>query len=139
MQTDLTPELETGIEEIDAQHRDLLRKVNDLFQASRALKAEEEMARLLWFLKRYVRKHFRDEERLQLESGFPGYSQHKAEHEWFYAEVRNLEKRYSKGGAGTTLIVSAIMMMGNWLRNHFLVMDKVLAEHLRQVEASHRQ
>lgn len=121
----------TGNEEIDSQHRDLLRKVDDLLNASRVLRGGEEIGRLLWFLKRYVRKHFRDEEKLQLNSGFPGYRQHKAEHDAFIRIVKHLEDQYACEGESTILIVKAVQTMCNWLRSHFYEMDRELAEYLR--------
>jgi len=128
-------EMETGFEEIDSQHRDLLRKVDDLLRASKALRGNEEIARLLWFLKRYGRKHFREEESLQVKSGFPDYQQHKAQHDLFYLEVKRLEARYAKEGPNTILIVHAIQMMCNWLHDHFYRMDRELAEYLRTRKA----
>lgn len=136
MLTQWRDEIETGIEDIDSQHRDLLRKVDDLLRASKELRAQEEIARLLWFLKRYVRRHFRDEENLQLTSGFPGYKLHKAQHDWFYREVQRFEARYAREGASTVLVVQSIRMMSEWLRNHFLKMDRALAEHLRKADSS---
>jgi hemerythrin len=132
MQKWLTEEMQTGNQQIDNQHRDLLHKADDLIQACKALRGEEEIGRLFWFLKRYVRKHFRDEEALQLACGFPGYTFHKAQHEWFYREVQRLEGRYAKEGATTLVVVGAIRMMQSWLRNHFLKMDRLLVEHLRE-------
>jgi len=86
-------EMATGDEEIDSQHRELLRRINDLLQGVRALKGSEEIGKLLWFLKGYVRKHFWAEEELQLNCGFPGYLAHKAEHEAFYLEVKRAQGR----------------------------------------------
>ncbi|MBJ6725502.1 bacteriohemerythrin [Geomesophilobacter sediminis] len=136
MHTELREDLETGIEEIDNQHRDLLRKIDDLLQASKELRGQEEIARLLWFLKRYVRKHFRDEEKLQRERGYPGYPQHKMQHDWFYREVQRLEGRYAAEGASIMMVVQSIRMMSDWLKNHFMKMDKALAAYLRRDTAS---
>lgn len=133
---ELSEAMETGRKEIDDQHRDLLRKVDDLLAACRARRGEEEMARLLWFLKRYVRRHFRDEEALQLESGFPFYPLHKAQHAWFYQEVRRLELRYAKGGVDSVFIVQATQTMCRWLREHFQKSDRLLVEHLKKRDRS---
>jgi len=132
MLTTWRDEMKTGNEEIDRQHIDLLCKVDDLLQAAKAKRGEEEIARLLWFLKRYVRKHFRDEEKLQLTHGFPGYQAHKLEHDGFFRDVKRLEGRFAAEGPRTILIVNAIQMMCNWLNNHFHKMDKDLVDFLRQ-------
>jgi hemerythrin len=129
-------EMATGNADIDNQHRELLRKVDDLLKACRERRMRDEIAPLVWFLKRYARKHFRDEERLQLESGFPGYPEHKAEHDAFYQEVQNLEKRYAQDGATTVLIVESVHMMCEWLHTHFNQMDRVLVEFLRDSDTN---
>ena len=126
-------EMATGNEEIDAQHKDLLKKVADLLTACKAGRGSEEIARLLWFLKRYVRKHFSDEEKLQLILGFPGYRAHKAQHDAFYQEVKRLEARHAKEGASTVLIVQSVHLMCDWLHKHFNQMDLVLVEFVRDV------
>ncbi len=131
MFTDWRDEMACGNEEIDAQHRDLLRKVNDLLTACRYRRGEEEIARLLWFLKRYVRRHFRDEEKLQLASGYPGYPDHKLQHDAFGRVVRQLEESYRQCGANTVLIVRSVQTMCSWLHEHFERYDRELVEYLR--------
>ena len=119
MITTLRDEMKTGNEDIDQQHLDLLHKVDDLLQAAKAQRGEEEIARLIWFLKRYVRKHFRDEETLQLNCGFSGYQAHKLEHDGFFREVKRLEGRFAAEGPSTVMIVNTVQIMCNWLNNHF--------------------
>jgi hemerythrin len=132
-------DMATGNEAVDGQHRELLKKVDDLLQACREQRVREEIAQLLWFLKRYVRVHFRDEEKLQLESCFPGYPAHKAQHDAFYHEVLQLEARYAREGASPALIVESVHLMCEWLHLHFNDMDCVLVEFLRNggSEGSH--
>ncbi|WP_183360792.1 bacteriohemerythrin [Geomonas limicola] len=123
----------TGNEEVDNQHRDLLNKVADLLLACREQRMAEEISKLFWFLKRYVRRHFRDEEKLQLDSGYPGYAAHRAEHQAFYAQVTELEARYLKDGTSTTLIVESLNLMCEWLHRHFRQMDQELVDYLHGV------
>jgi hemerythrin len=135
MSTEWREEMATGNEDIDKQHKELLRHFDDLLKAAMALRGSEEIGKLLWFLKGYVRRHFRDEEKLQLNYGFPDYQAHKAQHEFFFNEVQRLESIYAKQGASTVMIVAAIHALGDWLRNHFLHMDKVMIEFVRGADA----
>jgi len=123
-------EMSTGDDEIDRQHRDLLDKVDDLLMACRDCRMGDEVGRLFWFLKRYVRRHFRDEERLQADSGYPGCAAHKAEHAAFYLEVQRLEARYREQGASSTVIVESLHLMCEWLHSHFRGADRALVEYL---------
>lgn len=128
-------EMATGNEVIDGQHKELLRHVDELLKGARAQRGNEEIGRLMWFLKKYVRQHFRAEEKLQLECGFPGYEAHKLQHEIFFREVRRLEALHAEQGENTVMIVAAVAAMCDWLRSHFNRMDKVMAEYLRDAAA----
>jgi len=136
MLTQWREEMATGDQEVDGQHQELLRRVDDLLKGARAQKGSEEIGKLMWFLKKYVRRHFRDEEKLQLESGYPGYEGHKAQHEMFFREVQRLEALYAEQGENTLMIVAAIHAMCEWLRNHFNRMDKDLINYLREAGVS---
>ncbi len=126
-------ELLSGNEEIDEQHRELFHKVDTLLRAAKARRCREEIGRHLWYLKRYVRKHFNAEEKLLRSLGFPGYEAHKAQHDSFFKDVRHLEAQYSKEGGSTILIVKALRMMDDWLRNHISELDMEMAAFLRDV------
>lgn len=132
MLTQWHDEMATGDQDVDGQHRELLRRVDDLLKGAKAQKGSEEIGKLMWFLKKYVRRHFRDEEKLQRESGYPGYEGHKAQHDMFFREVQRLETIYAEQGENTLVIVAVIHAMCEWLRNHFRKMDKDLIEYLRQ-------
>lgn len=123
-------DMSTGNGKIDGQHRDLLNKVDDLLVACRERRMADEIGRLLWFLKRYVRKHFHDEEQLQIDSGYPGYAVHKAEHAVFYLQVQALEARHAREGASSTVIVESLHLMCEWLHGHFRGSDRTLVEYL---------
>lgn len=131
MLTQWRDEMITGNHEIDGQHQELLRRVDDLLKGARAKKGSEEIGKLMWFLKKYVRRHFKDEEKLQLESGYPGYEAHKAQHEMFFREVLRLEALHAEQGENTLMIVAAVNAMCEWLRSHFKRMDMELIEFLR--------
>lgn len=126
-------ELLTGNEEIDEQHRELFRKFDSLAQACKAKQGKDEIGRLLWYLKRYVRKHFSCEEKLQQSLGFPAYDTHKAQHDAFFNDVRYLEEQYAMEGGSTVLIVKAVQMMGDWFRKHIHEMDMEMAAFVREV------
>jgi hemerythrin len=138
MLTQWRDEMTTGNHEIDGQHQELLRRVDDLLKGARAKKGSEEIGKLMWFLKKYVRRHFRDEEKLQLESGYPGYQAHKAQHEMFFREVLRLEALHAEQGENTLMIVAAVNAMCEWLRSHFKRMDMELIQFLRDNNITRR-
>lgn len=139
MLTQWRDEMSTGNQDIDGQHQELLRRVDDLLKGAKAKKGSDEIGKLMWFLKKYVRRHFRDEEKLQLESGYPSYQMHKAQHDMFYREVKRLETLHAEQGDNTLMIVAAIHAMCEWLRNHFNRMDKDLIAYLQETQATDRK
>ncbi|HBA86553.1 MAG TPA: hemerythrin [Geobacter sp.] len=132
MLTTWREEMATGNDVIDGQHKELLRRVAEMLKCAKEQRGHEELGRLMWFLKKYVRQHFRAEEKLQLDCGFPGYEAHKLQHELFFREVLRLERMYEEQGDNTVMIVAAITAMCEWLRSHFNVTDKIMAEYLRE-------
>lgn len=138
MQTQWREEMATGNYDIDNQHKELLRRVDDLLKGAKAKKGTEEIGKLMWFLKKYVRRHFRDEEKLQVESGFPGYEAHKLQHDIFFREVQRLETLHAEQGDNTLMFIAAVNAMCQWLRSHFNKMDKELIEFLHQGREANR-
>ncbi|MBJ6800252.1 bacteriohemerythrin [Geomonas propionica] len=131
MLTQWHDDMATGSAAIDKQHKELLRRVDDLLKGAKSRKGAEEIGRLMWFLKKYVRWHFRDEEKLMLEAGYPGYHSHKIQHEIFFREVLRLESLHAEQGDNTLMIVAVISAMCEWLRSHFNKLDKEFIEFLK--------
>ena len=81
--------LAVGHPEIDRQHQELFRRAAALVEAL-AGRERAEAAQHFDFLDRYAVEHFGAEERLMLESCFPGYGVHRAEHLRFVRDYRAL-------------------------------------------------
>ena len=87
MKYELTSDLLTGNQQIDAQHRQLFVAVNRLMDACSMGKGREQIQDTVNFLSDYVVKHFQDEERLQTQSGYPGYPSHKQFHDGYRRQL----------------------------------------------------
>ena len=62
--------------------------------------------------------------------GFPGYLAHKKLHDDFKADVvKSLQEIESKG-ATTNMVVSVVMQLGNWTRDHIRATDQQLGKFL---------
>ncbi|TWJ26487.1 bacteriohemerythrin [Geobacter argillaceus] len=123
--------LATGIDEIDDQHKELFSRVNLLMEACNVGKGREEVSRLLQFLSAYVRIHFESEEQIQVESGYPGYPEHKLAHQQFSKDIERLNHQFTAEGAGLVLVIETNQMVAAWLTQHISKMDKALAVYLR--------
>ena len=62
---------------IDAEHKQLFDAINDLMDACAQGVGREKIMSTTQFLNSYVNKHFGDEEKLQVQSKYPGYAAHK--------------------------------------------------------------
>ena len=72
-----TPDLVTGNALIDSEHRQLIQTINDLLEACSQGRGRAELSKTTKFLYDYTAKHFADEERLQQQTHYPDYINHK--------------------------------------------------------------
>ncbi len=123
--------LAVGVEQIDAQHREIFRQVNLFMEAMAQGSASTRVIEVLNFLVEYTVNHFHDEEGLMAESGYPRMEYHKKEHEKFCQEVMVLKGRIDVEGATKQNVLLTSQAMLHWLVQHILNTDKTLAEHMR--------
>lgn len=123
--------LATGNEEIDNQHKELFSHFGNLLAACSQRKGREEVLNMYRFLDTYVQDHFALEERLQLQSDYPGYAGHKSQHDNFVRDLKQLEFLLQDEGATLMLVIMTNQTMADWLINHVSGEDRKLAEFLR--------
>lgn len=123
--------LATGNSEIDGQHKELFSRFGALLKACNQKKGREEVLHLFTFLDEYVRAHFSLEEKLQLQSGYPGYQEHKLHHDRFICDLQQLEQQLQESGATVMLVIKTNHTMTDWLINHINITDRQLAAYLR--------
>lgn len=121
----------TGVEKIDNQHKELLRRVNNVLDACNQRKGKEIVGETLDFLESYVAEHFHDEENLQIESQFPGYEGHRQLHARFIKDIKDLKARFEKDGAGILLVIDVNKTIVGWLRDHIMKVDKEFADYYK--------
>jgi hemerythrin len=124
-----TPDLVTGNDAVDDQHRQLINALNRLVDASRFGKGHAEVKKTLNFLVKYTAKHFADEEALQREHEYPEYENHKRIHTEFTNVVMNMTHAYRRLPSDA-LIANIITAIGQWVTNHIKSEDKVMAEYV---------
>jgi len=127
-----TDSLATGIDTIDEQHKELIVMVNNLLEACQKGKGKLIMAGLLNFLAEYAVKHFAEEEKYMQKYDYPGYDEHKAQHEKFIADFGLLKGKFEVQGAGTSLVLITNRTVVDWLVNHINNTDKALGAYLKE-------
>jgi hemerythrin len=116
------------IPEIDAQHKQLIRLINDLHAAMLQRKGAEALDRILGDLVRYTDGHFAFEEALLQKRRYSGLAAHKTEHQQLTKQVVELRARVR---AGTLAMTGQVMQfLKEWLANHILTRDQHYAREL---------
>jgi hemerythrin-like metal-binding protein len=120
--------LETGHRELDAQHRDLVSRINRLDPTHEG-EERRDLVRLLGTVSSHTRLHFQMEETLMDQSAYPGASRHKELHRAFEGELEALIDAFQRNLPGASLEVANLLQ--DWNPNHIILEDRRLVEHLR--------
>jgi len=122
-----------GIKTIDDQHKALLDFVNDIFNHSTGKEAEERE----WFkdvIKHavfYVTEHFATEEKYMIATRFPGYAEHKKEHDEFTRTVLKTVKEFD---SGKRLVLEKFAhFLKDWALSHIAIMDRQYGDYFRRI------
>jgi hemerythrin len=127
---ELTPDLVTGVDDIDAQHRTLL----DL--ANRVIEASEDAPpaifhRALTFLVNYTVDHFAAEEAAMDRTAYPGARFHREFHDRLRREIAGIVAQAKQEGSSKKAQLAVQFMLEDWLIYHIRETDRDLANHLR--------
>jgi len=120
-------ELSVGIQEIDEQHKVLVNLVNEMDEAIRDHHGREGSLRILGRLVDYTKIHFAVEESLMRIFEYPGYNEHKAQHEELLQEVADLQEKIKGGGSISFQLLHFLKM---WLTQHIMDSDKEYSPHM---------
>lgn len=123
------PDLDTGIDVIDQQHRRIVDYINAL-EIANAAGDRDEVGRTLDDLVDYTVSHFAFEESLQEEAGYTFCKPHKRVHELFVRRVNEYVERHRLGDdVGGELYT----LLSTWLVNHIKRDD---ADYVAAVKAN---
>lgn len=124
------PCLETGIEEIDWEHRRLLNIANRLLDAMARGKGEAAVRPVFRDLKRHAEEHFGHEESFMREMGYPDATAHSEEHRRMFASLEEFEAALESGDPPGAVQLNALL--SHWLLDHILKLDKQYAAFSRE-------
>ena len=119
-----------NIEVIDEQHKHLFQVLENLFDGMGKGKTREILGVTLGELVQYAVEHFATEEIFMTQYDFPGYVEHKAEHEAFKLKVAAFQKDFKAGKA--MLSAELIDFLTGWLDHHILFVDKEFGPFLNE-------
>lgn len=126
-------ELETGIESIDSQHMQFLKKANKFVIKFLADKKSEAAIEELEFLKDYLLYHFQIEETFQFDSDYPGYLDHQAEHKFLAFRIKEMAIALQESDSenGEEALARFADFINEWVYGHILNLDLEFAKYYR--------
>jgi hemerythrin len=114
-----------GIPELDIQPRQLMELIGELTRCANA----DDSARLapvaLERVADYAERHLQREELVLRVRGYPGYADHKAEHDAFRLKVATLRTQSERRDFG----VRIASFLNEWWRSHVLISDQQYARY----------
>ncbi len=122
-------DLSVGNQFIDADHKKLIQLINDFHNAMEQGRGNDVIGKVLNNLIIYTKEHFQREQTEMQRIQYPKYLAHKLEHEKLIKDVLELQQSFAKGTNMLSLKVSKFLR--DWLVNHILQTDKLLANALR--------
>lgn len=126
------PALETGIVELDDQHRLLFRKADAVLEAVAAGRGAQEVQRTLQFLADYAALHFETEERYMRAAGFPDADGHAEVHERINRRLMEVASDFHARGASPSLVADVEALVRGWLTMHIAEKDRAVADFINQ-------
>ena len=121
---DWNDDLSLEIDEIDAQHKELLAMINRLHSATVSGDWSRQIVTLtdiLMGLIDYLQYHFATEEKYMILHEYPGYEAHHKEHSQFVAEVTSFSEAFKNGTKG--LSEEILSFLKEWYIRHITLSD----------------
>lgn len=125
------PDLLIGNSQIDDQHKRIFQILDKLIGAIAEHKGHHEVGRVLASASLFVAAHFKLEEDLMAQFGYPGLAAHRNAHEAVRIQVEGLVDRFHGGGLDA---LELARFMEWWLQDHVQRQDRPLAKFLNAHE-----
>ncbi len=111
------------VEEMDNQHKDIVRIINELYVSVIKGKSKETMDTIFTDLTEYAENHFKAEEDYFEKFNYEESTSHKQEHVNFANELEEFKKRIEQGEKvfDSDMILRFLLC---WFINHVLLVDK---------------
>ena len=113
---------------IDDQHQKIFDAVNALHDATMAQKDKKVIGKLLENLVECTLHHFSEEEKIMQKAEYPGYKEHKKEHDELVRQIVNMMNGFINGSG--VLSKSNLYFLKDWLYKHIIQSDLLYVDHL---------
>jgi hemerythrin len=129
-----TSDLETGVADVDDQHRELFAAVDAFHQTLKAKKLDG-VDGVLDFLRDYVLVHFATEERHMARTAYPERDVHERQHRDLLARYVAFREAFAQSPSRLSMAVDFTVFLGQWLNVHIRGSDAAMALWIRSAGA----
>lgn len=123
--------LSVGDEKIDAQHRELIKRIDLLAQHILQKRGKDKLLNTLRFMMDYGDVHFTTEEEHMARVGYPGFQGHRRQHERFKEITGKMQEEMDSTEDAEYLASSVQQFLIDWLILHIKSEDAAFGEFLR--------
>jgi hemerythrin-like metal-binding protein len=127
-----TPDLETKVEVIDQQHKQLFQRINDVVALGLKSYSKEETDKTINMLGDYIVKHFSDEEALQQKYGYPKYEWHRGQHKLYIETFSKMKAEYAANGPSAAFTLQLNKSIIDWIVKHIRHVDVELGKFINE-------
>jgi len=127
-----TADLEVKVPNIDNQHKELFKRINDLTALGAKSVSKDETDKTIKLLGDYIIKHFRDEEELQKRYAYPKYEWHREQHKIYIDSFNKLKAEYDKNGPSTAFTLQLNKSIIDWIVKHIKHVDVELGKFINE-------
>jgi len=123
-----SPQYATGNDLIDGQHHELFRIINELHAFRKRGRGQDQVRNTLASLVSYTMHHFRCEEKLMVDHGYPDCVAHKKIHDELTRKVQQLAA--DDKSPPNVLSASIAEFLNQWLCSHNEDVDRKMIEYI---------
>lgn len=124
-----TDNLSVEIPSIDAQHKELIKIINELYEAMSQGKGKDILGKTLDRLVTYTKTHFSTEESYFSKFNYPDKDSHIGKHKELVSKAIDLQSKFKSGNLMITIEV--MNFLKDWLSNHIQKIDKEYSSFLK--------
>ncbi|HOK09303.1 MAG TPA: bacteriohemerythrin [Candidatus Hydrogenedens sp.] len=126
---DWSDSFKIDIVQIDAQHQNLVKILNQLYESIHSGKDKDIIPKTLMEMINYSIIHFRTEEKLMIQHKYPDYDKHKEKHEYFIEEIKKFTFEIQKGNLEIANTIASFLK--DWLTTHIQETDSAYGPFLK--------
>ena len=126
---------EVFVPELDAEHRNLFRILEELRAAVAAGGGEEQVHSLLAALAAGAEEHFRHEERLMRSAQYSAFDWHKRQHDTARKRLKEFSGRVEAGDSEAAPALLEFLIP--WLADHAGLTDRMMGAYIRNHRRLH--